>query len=270
MLRREEPYLIAITALCAILVAASGVGTVAGVAIWSVYAYWLVRLCIEAALFIAFREVIEKFGPSAKSPILVLVGAILLSLIPFVLAITAFDIVLGYPELDLRTEGTRNDTQLAAFGKELFYLLDNHLALCLLLSMPRFIGGLTSKSSETELAEPRAKPPSTSSFLANLSPPLDGEIIWAEAQEHYVRLVTTTESRLVLYRFSDILRELPASAGMRVHRSHWVALSAIAETAKKGANLQILLKSGETIPVSRSYRQNFEQALEASQHGPVD
>ena len=68
----------------------------------------------------------------------------LLSLIPFTLSVTALDIIIGLPELGINDSGTEQISRGWAFVLELFYLLDNHLVLGMLLLIPRCI--LRSKS----------------------------------------------------------------------------------------------------------------------------
>ncbi len=258
--RKEALYLLAITGLAAILVAASNVGPADGPPIVLLYLYWLVRFLIEGLIFVGIRELIEKVSPSS-TPLVMETGlATLLSLAPFTLAITAFDIVLGFPELGLQSGSQAGSPKISEFGLELVYQLDNHVALCLLLTMPRIILAVNARTSAAAIMEPEE--PRHEGFLDTLDPPLAGTVIWAEAQEHYVRLSTATESRMVLHRFSDILRDLPEHAGLRVHRSHWVALEAIATVGREGTNLRLVLHNGETVPVSRTYRQAVESALE--------
>jgi DNA-binding LytR/AlgR family response regulator len=262
MLKRELPYLTAITALCAILIAASDVGQHDSPLFLILYAYWLVRIFIEAAFFIAFREVIERLFNINLSQVSLVAMAIVFSLIPFVLTVTALDIVLGFPELGLETAKFNQGSKIAEFAFELLYLFDNHLAFCLLLTMPRALFFSQSKGTEAENFEEQSQKILANSFLCDLTPSLKGAILWAEAQEHYVKLTTPDESRMVLHRFSDILRELSETDGIRVHRSHWVAFEAISETYKEGTNIRIRLTSGETLPVSRSYRKILEEALD--------
>ncbi len=257
---KEALYLLAITGLAAMLVAASNVGPTDGTSIAMVYLYWLVRLLIGALLFVGIRELIEKASPD-KAPMIVTTGlAIVLSLAPFTLAITAFDIVLGFPELGLESGSQGNDTRISEFAFELVYQFDNHVALCLLLALPRVMVKYRPVATSTSTTLPDDVRPV--GFLDTLDPPLEGDIIWAEAQEHYVRLSTTEENRMVLHRFADILRDLPEEAGIRVHRSHWVSFSAIADVHRDGSKLQLKLCNGETVPVSRTYKRDVETALE--------
>jgi hypothetical protein len=60
----------------------------------------------------------------------------------------------------------------------------------------------------------------------------------------------------------DIVRELPGDPrDLQVHRSHCVACSAIAEAVRDGQNMKLVLLSGDSVPVSRSFRSTVETRL---------
>ncbi len=267
MHNREELYM-ALTALfAALLIASSQVTQNIPVSLPGTYLYWIVRIAIEALLFFTARQVLERYLPATVSFAWMTGLAIVVSHLLFVLSVTAMDIVLGYPELGIGTAGSDTQSRIRAFAMELLYLSDNHIALCLLLTLPRLAlrtaGDLASqpaihRSPDTDGTGHGLTP----TLLSAIDPPLNGEIILAEAQEHYVRITTSTEVRMVLCRFSDIVRELPGERGMQVHRSHWVARSAIARTVKDGQNMKLVLHSGDSVPVSRSFRSAVETRLE--------
>jgi hypothetical protein len=58
----------------------------------------------------------------------------------------------------------------------------------------------------------------------------------------------------LLMRFSDAMDEVDARLGGQVHRSHWVAWSAVTTVCREGGKLALQLKSGQQIPVSRNHR----------------
>ena len=60
---------------------------------------------------------------------------------------------------------------------------------------------------------------------------------------------------MILGRFTDIVATLPASLGLKVHRSHWVARATIAETFTEKRNLKLRLINKDVVPVSRRYRE---------------
>lgn len=79
------------------------------------------------------------------------------------------------------------------------------------------------------------------------------DVLALEADEHYVRVHTKAGSDMVLQRFSSAIDSLPESAGLRVHRSWWVANAAV-ESARRGARRwQLRLTSGLEVNVSDSY-----------------
>ena len=268
MLSREQTAVWGIALLAALLIAASNVGQISGATLIGGYAYWIVRIGIEGALFVLVRDALDRSGLEVFPPWGHMWGriaaAILISLVPFVLAITAFDIILGYPELGIENAANVPSTKLTAFAFELIYLFDNHVFLCLLLSLPRFLLAPVASSLTADDTEAPAVPKpiaARATMFTELDPPLRGELLWAEAQEHYVRLTTAEETRMVLNRFADVLRDLPEDAGIQVHRSHWVAIDAIAEAFREGANLRLRLRTEDIVPVSRSYRATTERLL---------
>jgi hypothetical protein len=270
-LASEEVTVCAIALLAACILAANEVGG-GGLVGWvGGYAYWLARIAIETALFFMALVLIEKYLSDRLSQGAIFALAWLVSLVPFTLAITTFDLILGLPELGYNGSDGGSVAGISAFFKELIYLSDNHLALCALVMFPRYLAsGPPVHVPDTEstdglargAADPADQPPPTS-FLATLDPPLSGRILWIEAQEHYIRINTESESRMVLYRFADAIRELPASAGMQVHRSHWVCFSDIKALKREGQRLRLLLSSGDYVPVSRSYRQQVEESFQS-------
>ena len=240
---KQESHLFFFIALsAALLIAATESSSAQELGVVGSYIYWLIRILIEATLFFAFREVVERYLFPSSNVITSSAVAFVLSLVPFVLTITAFDLILGYPELGLENPKMAEHGRLAEFGLEIIYLSDNHFALCLLLSASR----LFKFGSDNDSIE--APQVSEATFLQSLEPKLDGNILWITAQEHYVKIVTTRETRTVLHRFSDLVRDLRNYPGMQIHRSHWVAYEAITGMEKSGQTMKVSLRTGDDIP----------------------
>ena len=89
-------------------------------------------------------------------------------------------------------------------------------------------------------------------LVRRLPAELGQDIIRLSASDHYVEVYTRQGHALVLLRFSDALAELDGADGLQIHRSHWVARSAIHRLVAKGRNLFVELDDGTTLPVSRS------------------
>lgn len=261
---REEGILCIVALLVACVLAANQV-TEGGLVGWlSSYAYWCTRIAIESALFFMVLLAVEKYTTARLSEVWSFMLAYFVSLIPFVLAITSFDLIVGLPELGLNGESDgQAAANLSAFGRELIYLSDNHLSLCAILYLSRLLLRKQAEGNDQPSTKPVVDATRIPSFLDAIDPPLNGRISWVEAQEHYVKITTQNESRMVLHRFADAVRELPAATGMQVHRSHWVSFADIKALKREGQKLRLLLSTGDYVPVSRSYRQLVEEKFQS-------
>ena len=90
-------------------------------------------------------------------------------------------------------------------------------------------------------------------FLSRLSARRGRNLLHLHMQDHYVEAHTDKGSELVLLRFRDAIRELEGLDGMQVHRSHWVAASAVDRAVRRDGRLFLKLTNGDEVPVSRSF-----------------
>lgn len=81
---------------------------------------------------------------------------------------------------------------------------------------------------------------------------LRGQLSHLSMQDHYVEVVTDRGSKLVLMRLADAISEVATVPGIHIHRSHWVALAAVARTRRDGDRLFVEMKDGTVLPISRS------------------
>ena len=103
--------------------------------------------------------------------------------------------------------------------------------------------------------------PAMAAFLERLPVKYRTAELWAvSSEDHYCRVHTSLGSELILMRLSDAERELASVDGLRVHRSWWVSRSGIADARRDGAKVLLTLRSGEEVPVSRSYQQAVRDA----------
>lgn len=78
--------------------------------------------------------------------------------------------------------------------------------------------------------------------------------LWAlVVQDHYVEIVTERGRTLVLMRLGDAIREVGATKGVQIHRSHWVALPAVAKVTKPDGKPTVELPDGRRLGISRGY-----------------
>lgn len=92
--------------------------------------------------------------------------------------------------------------------------------------------------------------------------PLDkrGTLLALSVEDHYVRIVTTKGTDIVLLRLRDAMAETGTIDGMQVHRSHWVAKAAISATRRDGDRAILTLTNKDEIPASRRYLPALKKA----------
>lgn len=94
----------------------------------------------------------------------------------------------------------------------------------------------------------------SATFLLRIPLAQRGALIRIEAQDHYLNVITTKGSSLILLRLGEAVQELDQAQGMQVHRSHWVALSAVKKYHRKDGRDLLLMADGQDVPISRSFR----------------
>jgi hypothetical protein len=96
-------------------------------------------------------------------------------------------------------------------------------------------------------------------IIQRLPEPVRGTVFSISGSDHYVDVKTDAGSSSILLRFSDALREVEPVPGQRVHRSHWVADAAVDRMRRVGRRHFVVLKTGDEVPVSRTYEQDAQQ-----------
>lgn len=254
------------------------------------YAYWNFRLLTGYLLFTGCLLLLEvtplgALAAGRRFNWAWLAGlAAVLTLPFFTLSVTMVDLLLGEPELDLLaieldSEGPAAYAASAvayAFAMELLFHVDNHLVLCALILLPRLVLELNREESGRDEAEGeeaagkvresaavpaklRPATPAEPAFFQRFEPPLQGQVLAVQAQEHYVRVITSGGALTTLYRFGDALRELESLAGLQVHRSFWVADAGVAALKSGRRGLRIVLRNGEQVPVSAKHADDVQR-----------
>ena len=108
--------------------------------------------------------------------------------------------------------------------------------------------------------EPASKPQAAPRLLDRLPFEKRGRLVALSVSDHYVDVITTKGQELLLMRLSDAILETAPEAGLQVHRSHWVALSAVETARRDGARAILTLSNGTEIPVSRTYLPTVKDA----------
>ena len=89
-------------------------------------------------------------------------------------------------------------------------------------------------------------------FIDRLPARLGRNLLCLQMEDHYVRAHTDLGSDLILTPLKDAVAELGEIDGLQVHRSWWVARSAVAAAVVNGRNYSLRLTNGLEVPVSRA------------------
>lgn len=143
---------------------------------------------------------------------------------------------------------------IATFGLGGFQPIDS---LTLFLNCTLIAMGVSAISEIIEASirkgAPGTAPASAPAILERLPVQLRGPLVSLSVQDHYVEVATAKGKSLVLMRLGDAIREVGETRGIQVHRSHWVALDAVARVNRAGGKVTVELSNGTSVPVSRGY-----------------
>lgn len=103
-----------------------------------------------------------------------------------------------------------------------------------------------------DIPESKSPPPGYL-FLRRLPARLGQDLQCLQMEDHYIRAYTSEGDTLVRMRLKDAVAELDGFGGMQVHRSWWVALSAIESVRKEGRRHMVHTKTGLKVPVSKTF-----------------
>ena len=103
---------------------------------------------------------------------------------------------------------------------------------------------------EARAADSAEPPPA--SFLDRLPAHLGREVVYLKVSGHYLEVVTTHGSGVILQRLMDAVREL-GSSGMQIHRSYWVAHHHIRYVVRRDRRTLLHLTGDYEVPVSRTF-----------------
>ena len=96
-----------------------------------------------------------------------------------------------------------------------------------------------------------AKSPSAG-FLDRLPAQVGRDVVYLKVAGHYVEVVTTRGSGVILQRLMDAVREL-GGRGMQTHRSYWVAHRHVRYFVRRDRRTLLHLTGDHEVPVSRTF-----------------
>ena len=93
-----------------------------------------------------------------------------------------------------------------------------------------------------------------------------GQLLRLSAADHYVEVITANGNELLLMRLQDAIALTPPETGLRVHRSHWVACTAMRSLQGTSSGGTLALTDGTNVPVSRAMMRQVRDVLKQIQN----
>ena len=211
--------------------------------------YWGIRpLILAASLWLADGLVAARLAgrlshPEWLKPV-VLVTAI--GLVPLALTETILE-----QYLPMRPEFL--DEQLWAFSPVLAFLGEFVTAASIVIPVHLLLWLIIDKNARRDSSIESTASPSTPEFLKKATNLEANDVLALQAEEHYVRIYAQNSTELVHCRFGDAVQEMPEELGLQVHRSWWVADSAIRSAKRGSRRWQLDLYTDITVPISDSF-----------------
>lgn len=136
-------------------------------------------------------------------------------------------------------------SSLAAAALTLFYIWVISMTISAVGALQR---GKESPQEKSQSPTASVRP----ALIGRLKPALRENDIYAlEAQDHYVRVITSGGQQLLLMRLSDAISEASPLPGLSPHRSWWVAQAGVKSVSRSGGKTVIILHDDSSVPVSR-------------------
>jgi len=238
---REFLISLAVIVASGVVLAALGpFGSFAGQSFAVRLGYWLPAVLLG---FLAFRPILALGDLAAQSLELprggAIAGAVLIAAVPGTLAIAWLNGALrrGLPPLDALAPLYVNVAIVGALVTLVFLVIE------------RRGGAAMVRAPAHEVAD---LPTAASAIIAPRPPAWTEGLVALEMEDHYVRVHGPGgTSQLLLMRMSDAERALASVAGLRVHRSWWVAIEAVEGHRREGRRLFLSLRRGLEAPVAR-------------------
>jgi hypothetical protein len=81
----------------------------------------------------------------------------------------------------------------------------------------------------------------------------NAQILAVQSEDHYLKIYTSNGEAMILMRLRDAVHALEGIEGSQVHRSWWVAKSAITDIIRREGRTIFHLSNGLNVPISRRY-----------------
>lgn len=159
----------------------------------------------------------------------------------------------GVMELHLPFRPEFLDEELWAFSPVLALLGEYVTLATVVVPIHLVLWLIIDKGAHRTSDEHETVPLSAPEFLQRTANMRLEDVLALQAEEHYVRVYSNGGAELIHYRFGNAVEEMPAELGLQVHRSWWVADSAVRSAKRGSRRWQLDLVTDDAVPVSDSY-----------------
>jgi len=227
-----------ITVMIAVVVALIGpFGTFTELAPVQRFAYWLIIIPLN------WLQIMAAAAALATAPV-----SRGWSVFAIAAAAAAIASVPAAFEVHWLEQAFRPEVDKGPIGLLYLYVLILSLAIVMPLAPFMLKRLLPAQAADDAVAEAL---PVRAPFLDRIPPALGRNLLCIGAEDHYLRVYTDKGDDLILFRLSDAETELAALDGLRVHRSWWVSRDAVVAVNRDGRRVDLSLKNGLSVPVSR-------------------
>jgi hypothetical protein len=223
----------------------AGLGRAGAVLFWTVHGAAAVPCILLGTVALARMGLGRRLPPMGFVVASGLLGALLFSFLAL-----GIEVVFGLEDGD--SDGPGSSAGWAWMWLDEFGgVVPPFLLAWVLVNLPRLMR-LGGREGPPATDEPRDEgdTPEPEGLLSRLPAALGTDVVLLSSDLHYLHVHTPRGRTMLLYNLADAEREM-GGAGLRVHRSHWVAERHVMGIRRKSGGLVCKLTGGLEAPVSR-------------------
>ncbi len=230
--------LLAVSVLCAI----SGPFNTYGLgSFWARLIYWGGAIVSSWGVAELAMTVVRRIKPA---PVFWREAITIAIFVPVYLPILLFWTDLAFPQ---QTEARYSAARMGTYI----------LVICVTIS---FLRHALQTVIVRHLAPPEKETRKAPALIRRLPKGFKGKVLRLSGDGHFTKVGTTEGDFDIRMRLRDAIDEMDGVTGFSTHRSHWVAVEAIARQGTRKGRPVLILTDGTEVPVSAKYQLQLEEA----------
>ncbi|MGB0902779.1 LytTR family DNA-binding domain-containing protein [Halocynthiibacter sp.] len=229
-----------------------------GLHVIAAYLHWFLHFTFAACLWLGAFMMMVKYQVNTRA-----LPWLAIAIMPFIFALVSLSIDI-FSGTEVPPENGFRDLHIWYLG-EFIGVADNGVIIGVVMTLVIYAVDAAEDKREVIPAplpssEP-APPPALHRLFTSITPDRDTKLIRAEAQDHYVALITTTATYLELMPFTEAVEKLSVYNGLQCHRSHWVMRDQVHDLRRAGSAWECKMENGDIVPVSRRRARDVRETL---------